>query len=66
MDDIAVSPEDPRVFFVGFATGGVWKTTNNGVTFRPVFDTYDIASAGAMAISPANTDIVWIGTGEIE
>ena len=64
VDDIAVSPEDPRVFFVGFATGGVWKTTNNGVTFRPVFDTYDIASAGAMAISPANTDIVWIGTGE--
>ena len=64
VDDIAVSPDDPRVFFVGFATGGVWKTTNNGVTFRPVFDTYDIASAGAMAISPANTDIVWIGTGE--
>jgi len=64
VDDIAVSPDDPRVFFVGFATGGVWKTTNNGVTFHPVFDTYDVASAGAMAISPANTDIVWIGTGE--
>ena len=64
VDDIAVSPDDSRVFFVGFATGGLWKTTNNGVTFRPVFDTYPVASVGALAISPANPDIVWVGTGE--
>ena len=64
VDDIAVSTDDPRVFFVGFATGGVWKTTNNGVTFRPVFDTYPIASVGDLAISPSNPDIVWVGTGE--
>ena len=64
VDDIAVSPDNPHVFFVGFATAGVWKTTNNGVTFHPVFDTYPVASVGAMAISPSNSDIVWIGTGE--
>ena len=64
VDDIAVSPDDSRVFFVGFTTGGLWKTTNNGVTFRPVFDTYPVASVGALAISPANPDIVWVGTGE--
>ena len=40
VDDIAVHPDDPHTFFVGFATGGLWKTTNNGTTFKPVFDTY--------------------------
>ena len=49
---------------MGFATGGLWKTTNNGTTFRPVFDSYGTHSVGALAISPANPDIVWVGTGE--
>lgn len=40
VDDIEVSPTDPHLFLAGFATGGLWRTTNNGVTFRPVFDTY--------------------------
>ena len=64
VDDIAVSPDDVRTFFVGFATGGLWKTTNNGVTFRPVFDTYTTASVGDIAIAPSDPDIVWVGTGE--
>ena len=64
VDDLAVSPDDIHTFFVGFATAGLWKTTNNGVTFRPVFDTYPTASVGAIAIAPSNTDIVWVGTGE--
>jgi photosystem II stability/assembly factor-like uncharacterized protein len=64
VDDIAVSPTDPHTYFVGFATGGLWKTTNNGVTFRPVFDDYADHSVGAIAISPADPDIVWVGTGE--
>ena len=41
VDDIEVHPEDWRTYFVGFATGGIWKTTNNGTTFRPVFDTHE-------------------------
>jgi hypothetical protein len=38
VDDIAVVEDDPSTFYVGFATGGVWKTTNNGTTFEPIFD----------------------------
>ena len=51
-------------FFVAAAAGGVWKTTNGGVTFRPVFDTYPVASTGAIAIAPSDTMQVWLGTGE--
>jgi photosystem II stability/assembly factor-like uncharacterized protein len=65
VDDLAVSPDDPHTFFVGFATGGLWKTTNNGVTFRPVFDTYETASVGDIAIAPSDPSIVWVGTGEV-
>ena len=64
VDDLAVHPENPHTYFVGFATGGLWKTTNNGTTFRPVFDSYGTHSVGDVAISPANPDIVWVGTGE--
>jgi hypothetical protein len=64
VDDFAVDPTDGRVFFVGFATGGLWKTTNNGVTFHPVFDTYDSHSIGDIAISPSNPKVVYVGTGE--
>ena len=64
VDDIAVHPENPHIYFAGFATGGLWKTTNNGTTFRPVFDRYGTHSVGAVAISPANPEIVWVGTGE--
>lgn len=51
-------------FLVGAAAGGVWKTTNGGVTFRPTFDTYPCASTGALAIAPSDTMQVWLGTGE--
>ena len=64
VDDIAVHPDDPHTFFVGFATGGLWKTTNNGTTFKPVFDTYGTHSIGAIAIAPSNPDVVYVGTGE--
>jgi photosystem II stability/assembly factor-like uncharacterized protein len=64
VDDIAVHPGDVRTLFVGFATGGLWKTTNMGTTFRPVFDTYGTHSIGDIAIAPSNPDIVYVGTGE--
>ena len=64
VDDIAVRPDDPHTFFVGFATGGLWKTTNNGTTFRPVFDTYGTHSIGALGLAPSNPDILYVGTGE--
>lgn len=64
VDDIEVDPSDTRVFFVGFATGGLFKTTNNGTTFKPVFDTYETHSIGDIAIAPSRTNVVYVGTGE--
>lgn len=64
VDDIAVHPDDPHTFLVGLATGGLWKTTNNATTFRPVFDIYGTHSIGAVAYAPSNPDIVYVGTGE--
>jgi photosystem II stability/assembly factor-like uncharacterized protein len=64
VDDLAVHPTDARTFFVGFATGGLWKTTNNGTTFHAVFDTYGTHSIGSVAIAPSDPDLVYVGTGE--
>src|SRR5438445_3338719 len=64
IDDIAVVENNTYVFYVGFATGGVWKTTNNGTTFQPIFDTYSTASVGDIAVAQSKPDIVWVGTGE--
>ena len=64
IDDIAVSESNPYVMYVGFAVGGLSKTTNNGVTWQPIFDTYSSASIGDIAIHPTNPDIVYVGTGE--
>jgi len=49
--------------YVGSASGGVWKSTNGGLTFRPVFDKYT-QSIGAIAVDPSHPETVWVGTGE--
>lgn len=64
VDDIAVVERTPSTFYVGFATGGIWKTTNNGTTFTPIFDTYSTHSIGDIAIAPSNPDVIYVGTGE--
>ena len=64
IDDIAVAESDPGIIYIGYATGGVWKSENNGTTFVPVFDEYPTASIGDIAIHPANANIVYVGTGE--
>lgn len=64
VDDIAVHPTDTRIFYVGFATGGLWRTTNNGTTFEPIFDTYETHSVGDIAIAPSDPDVLYVGTGE--
>ena len=66
VDDIEVAPSDPNVIYVGYATGGVFKSDNNGMTFTPMFETYGSASIGAIAIHPTNPNVVYIGTGEAE
>src|SRR5689334_22662377 len=64
IDDIEVSLSNPNVIWVGYAVGGAFKSDNNGTTFRPVFQTYNTASIGDIAIHPTNPDIVYVGTGE--
>src|SRR5574341_1755725 len=62
--DIEGIPGPSRTFFVAAASGGIWKTTNAGTTFRPVFDDQRVISMGDLAIAPSDTMIVWAGTGE--
>jgi photosystem II stability/assembly factor-like uncharacterized protein len=64
IDDIEVVESNPSIFYVGFATGGIWKTTNNGTTFTPIFDTYPVSSIGDIAVAPSNPSILYVGTGE--
>jgi photosystem II stability/assembly factor-like uncharacterized protein len=55
---------DPDVIYAGAATGGVWKTTDGGITWTPIFDDQPASSIGAIAVFQPNPDIVWVGTGE--
>ncbi|NIP81988.1 MAG: hypothetical protein GWM90_23325, partial [Gemmatimonadetes bacterium] len=64
MSDLAVVESKPAVFYVGTATGGVWKTINHGTTFESVFDNESTASVGDVTVAPSNPNIVWVGTGE--
>jgi photosystem II stability/assembly factor-like uncharacterized protein len=61
--DIAVSPR-PATYFVAVASGGVWRTTDWGITFTPVFDGQPSYSIGCLAIDPRDPLTVWVGTGE--
>jgi photosystem II stability/assembly factor-like uncharacterized protein len=64
---LGVVERDPRIFYVGYATGGLWKTTNGGITFDlkfPIHDDHHTHSIGAIGIAPSNPDIVYVGTGE--
>src|ERR1700756_1780256 len=64
VDDIAVVESSPTIMFAGLASGGVWKTTNSGTTWTPVFDNEGNSSIGAIAVARSNPSIVWVGTGE--
>ena len=64
VDDIAVDENNPSTYYVGFATGGIWKTTNNGTTWTPIFDRYPVSSIGDLALAPSNPRIIYVGTGE--
>jgi len=57
-------PGDPNVYYVGAASGGVWKSTDGGNRFKPVFDKEPVQSVGALAVDPGNHAVVWVGTGE--
>jgi hypothetical protein len=62
--DIEGIPSPSKTFYVVAAAGGVWKTTNAGTTFRPIFDHERVASLGDLAIAPSDTNVLYLGTGE--
>ena len=57
-------PGDPMTFYVAGANGGVFKTTNGGTTWKPIFDNQHVLSIGEIALAPSNPDIIYVGTGE--
>src|SRR5207247_6584570 len=62
---IAATRENGRLtVYVGSASGGVWKSTNGGTTYKPVFDKQTVQSIGAVSIDPTNPKVVWVGSGE--
>ena len=63
---VAGHPDIKTTFYFGSADGGVWKTDNAGVTWKPLFEQQGSASIGALAISPSNPDVIWAGTGQIQ
>lgn len=64
VSDVVGIPSPSRTLFVAAAGGGIWKSTNGGVTFRPVFEHERVVSMGMLAIAPSDTMQVWAGTGE--
>ena len=62
--DIAVNPRDRSEFYIAAASGGVWKTSNAGVTFRPIFDGEGSFAIGCITLDPSNANTVWVGSGE--
>ena len=64
ISDIAIDPSDKRTWYVGVAAGGVWKSTNGGISFAPIFDGQGSFSIGAVTIDHANPNVIWVGTGE--
>lgn len=62
--DLAVHPKDRSTWYAAVGSGGVWKSTNAGTTWRPIFDDQKPYSIGCVALDPSNPDVVWVGTGE--
>ena len=61
---VAGVPGDPTTYYAGSASGGVWKSTDSGVTFVPIFDEQPVAAIGAIAVADSDPNTVWVGTGE--
>ena len=62
--DVEGVPGDPSVVYVASGSGGLWKTTNGGVTWKPIFERQGTISIGDIALAPSNPEVVWVGTGE--
>ncbi len=64
VDDIVGSEQDPMTMYIGFATGGLWRSTDGGIHWKSMFDTMDNESIGSVAIAPSDKNVVYVGKGE--
>ncbi len=64
ISDFAVNPDNPSEYYVAVGSGHIWKTTNNGTTWSPIFDNYGAYSIGCLTMDPNNSNVIWAGTGE--
>jgi photosystem II stability/assembly factor-like uncharacterized protein len=64
INDFAVVDTDPSTFYVATAAGGIFKTTNNGTTFKPIFENFETGSIGDLAVSQSHPDVLYVGSGE--
>lgn len=64
ISDFAVDPQNSKNYYVATSAGGVWKTTNGGTTYQPIFDSQGSYSIGVVTIDPSNPNVIWVGTGE--
>lgn len=62
--DVAIHPEQNNIWYVAVGSGGVWKTTNAGTTWKPLFDKQPVYSIGTITLDPSNPSTVWVGSGE--
>ncbi|MEX2471686.1 MAG: glycosyl hydrolase, partial [Gemmatimonadota bacterium] len=62
--DLDVHPDNPAHWYVGFASGGLWRTTSHGMSWEPLWDDQPNASIGDVTLAPSNSNVIWVGTGE--
>lgn len=62
--DIAIHPDNPNIWYIAVGSGGVWKTENSGISWKPLFDKQSVYSIGCITIDPNNSHTIWVGTGE--
>ncbi len=64
LDAIQIVPENPSTMYASFGSGNLWKTVNNGLTWKAIFEDQSALGIGDIALAPSNSDILWVGTGE--
>ena len=64
ISDVAIDPIKPNTWYVAAGSGNLWKTTNSGTTWTPIFENYGSYSIGCVTIDPSNRNVIWVGSGE--
>ena len=64
IQDVEIDPKNPSVWYVASAFGGLWKTTNRGITFTPIFDDQGAFTLCCVVVDPKDSNVVWVGSGE--